>query len=68
MSKIIVIGAGMIGSAMALDVASNHKVVVADINEKSLQKIQQKNNAIQTIQLNVQDKNVLATTIAPSKL
>lgn len=65
MSKIIVIGAGMIGSAMALDVTSNHKVVVADINEKSLQKIQQKNNAIQTIQLNVQDKNVLATTIAP---
>jgi len=32
MSKVIVIGAGMVGSAMAIDMAKNHQVTLTDIN------------------------------------
>ncbi len=36
MSKIIVLGAGMIGKAIAIDLSENHDVTSADIDEKSL--------------------------------
>jgi len=36
MSKIIVLGAGMVGSAMAMDLADQHTVVLADINKERL--------------------------------
>ena len=36
MSKIIVLGGGMVGSAMAIDLAKNHKVVLTDINNDVL--------------------------------
>ena len=42
MSKIIVLGAGMVGSAIAIDLANNHKVTVTDLNQKVLDRVQQK--------------------------
>ena len=38
MSKIIVLGAGLVGSAIAIDLSKNHDVCSADINPESFQK------------------------------
>lgn len=40
MKKIIVLGAGMVGRAMAIDLAENFEVFAADISEENLQKLQ----------------------------
>lgn len=53
MAEIIVLGAGMIGSAMAVDLSENHKVTLADLNLNSLEKIKSKTGLINTIQLDV---------------
>lgn len=42
MANIIVLGAGMVGSAMAIDLAGKHKVTVADISEAALTRVSQK--------------------------
>jgi saccharopine dehydrogenase-like NADP-dependent oxidoreductase len=44
--KIAVLGSGMVGSAMALDLASQHDVNVFDINEQNLLRLQQRNPLI----------------------
>jgi lysine 6-dehydrogenase len=36
MPKVIILGAGMVGRAMAIDMSKNHQVTSTDINEKSL--------------------------------
>lgn len=48
MTKIVVLGAGMVGSAMALDLAKKHSVLAVDVNEENLQILKQYPN-IQTI-------------------
>ncbi len=63
MSKIIVLGAGMVGSAIALDLSKKHIVGVADFSENSLQKIQEKNKEIKTFLLNVTNISELKKTI-----
>lgn len=63
MSKIIVLGSGMVGSAMAIDLAKNHNVVLADINEKSLQKVKEKEPEISVLKLDVNDKEALKSAI-----
>lgn len=63
MTKILVVGAGMVGSAMALDLSKKYAVTVADINSTNLNKIQQKNNAIQIISLDVTDETALTNCI-----
>jgi saccharopine dehydrogenase-like NADP-dependent oxidoreductase len=63
MKSIIVLGAGMVGTAMALDLAKNHTVSIADIDTDALKKVQQKNVQITTIQLNISDKVLLQHTI-----
>lgn len=65
MKKIIVLGAGMVGSAMAIDLAKKHNVTVADLSDKALEKLKQKNKAIQTLQLNARDKSLLISAITP---
>lgn len=40
MSKIIVLGAGLVGSVIAIDLSKNHQVTSADINSESSQKFQ----------------------------
>jgi saccharopine dehydrogenase-like NADP-dependent oxidoreductase len=47
MAKIIVLGCGMVGSAMAIDLAKRHQVSIADINENALAKVS--NFGIKTI-------------------
>lgn len=68
MSKIIVLGSGMVGSAMALDLAKNHSVSIADISTKSLEKIKKKNDSIDTIKLDVSIDTELTSAIKPFDL
>lgn len=44
--RIAVLGSGMVGSAMALDLAVHHQVEVFDVNEANLQRLHQRNPAI----------------------
>ncbi|GAC1590088.1 MAG: saccharopine dehydrogenase family protein [Ginsengibacter sp.] len=55
MKKIAVLGAGMVGSAMALDLANNFEVTSIDINEKALQSIEEKNASINIIHFDLND-------------
>ena len=45
----------MVGSAMALDLATNHQVTVADINTASLEKLKAKSNAINVLTADVRN-------------
>ena len=59
MHKIIVLGAGMVGSAMAIDLAKNNQVTSADFDLISLEKIKSKESKIQTLQIDVTKKEKL---------
>ena len=63
MSKILVLGAGMVGSAMAKDLSSNHEVTSADINENNLSGLENFN--IRTIQTDVKDIENLKNLVTP---
>ncbi len=52
MAKIIVLGAGMVGRAMAIDLAKKHSVTSADINEVALKTL---GNGITTIKADLSD-------------
>jgi saccharopine dehydrogenase-like NADP-dependent oxidoreductase len=68
MSKIIVLGSGMVGSAITLDLAKNHSVSLADIDKSSLQKTKNLNNDIEILELDVCNKSLLRSSIAPFDL
>ena len=68
MYKIIVLGAGMVGSAIAVDLAKNHQVTSADLSKRSLEKIRLKNKNINTLQLDVSDKEKLKKSLKPFDL
>jgi saccharopine dehydrogenase-like NADP-dependent oxidoreductase len=68
MKQIVVLGAGMVGSAMALDMAKQHLVIVADKNEVNLQKLKEKNINIKTIATDVTDEIELAKILKPADL
>ena len=63
MNNIIVLGAGMVGSAMAIDMTQKHKVTLTDINQKTLDKAKQKCDSLSTLQLDVTNKEIFQTTI-----
>lgn len=68
MSNIIVIGAGMVGSAMAIDMAKSHKVTLTDISRNTLEKIKIKHADLSVQTLDVRDYNMLKKTITPFDL
>lgn len=47
--KIAVLGAGMVGSAIALDLANDYSVSSFDFNKTNLDEIREKNNSVETI-------------------
>ena len=61
--NIAVLGAGMVGGVMAVDLAKEHSVTSIDVSEKNLQRVQQQNADIKTIKANLKDyasyKNLL---------
>lgn len=53
--NIAVLGAGMVGSVMAADLAKEHSVTSIDVSERNLQKVQKQNAAIKTIKADLKD-------------
>ena len=49
MANIIVFGAGLIGRAIALDLASEHKITCVDLNRRALARINKDNPDVETI-------------------
>jgi lysine 6-dehydrogenase len=54
--KITVLGAGMVGRAMALDLAWNHDVTVLDYSEANLAALRQSNGVIRTFHADLRQK------------
>ena len=62
MSKIIVLGAGLVGSVIAIDLSLNHNVTSADVDSKSFEKF--KNHPeIKTIQADLSNSETIQTII-----
>jgi saccharopine dehydrogenase-like NADP-dependent oxidoreductase len=66
MKKVIVLGAGMVGRAMAIDLSKNFEVYSADINKDNLSKLSAYN--IQTIQADLSEANVIKQILADKDL
>ncbi len=56
MSNIIVLGGGMVGSAMAVDMAKNHNVTLTDLSQSVLDNVKQKHKSITIQTLDVCNK------------
>jgi len=68
MNSIIVLGAGMVGSAMAIDLANKHTVTITDFNKNALDNAILKCNKLTPILLDVTNKQKLQSTIKPFDL
>jgi saccharopine dehydrogenase-like NADP-dependent oxidoreductase len=68
MSKILVLGAGMVGSAMAIDLSKKYEVSIADFNKKALYKVLKKCGDLNTIILDFLNIDELQKTIKPFDL
>jgi len=68
MNTIIVIGAGMVGSAIAIDLLQKHNVILADLNAQRLNQLRTKHSALQVMPLDVQDIDALQKAITPFDL
>ena len=63
MSNVIVLGAGMVGSSMAIDMAKNHHVTVSDLSQDVLDKVKQRCGELTIQQVDVTNKNELQQII-----
>lgn len=68
MSNIVVLGAGMVGRTMAIDLTQKHSVTLADFSLTALAESQQKCSTLNTLQLDVTDKTILQKTLKPFDL
>lgn len=68
MNNIIVLGSGMVGSAMAIDLAKNHKVTITDYNQNALTQAHKRCSKLATRILDVTDETALKETIRPFDL
>ena len=59
MSKIIILGSGLVGGVIAKDLASNHDVTAVDISQKNLNLL----TNIKTICLDITNKQLLQNAI-----
>ena len=64
MTNIIVLGAGMVGSAMAADLSKKHNVTIADLSIQRLERVKEKHQNISILQVDVCDKNKLQSVLA----
>jgi saccharopine dehydrogenase-like NADP-dependent oxidoreductase len=64
MSKIIVLGAGMVGSAMAIDLSKQHQVTLTDLSQEVLRKAKQKHSNLEVLQLDVTNQNKLTDVLS----
>ncbi|MDP3313857.1 saccharopine dehydrogenase family protein [Lutibacter sp.] len=68
MSNIIILGAGMVGSTMAIDLSKKHDVTITDFNEKALENAIKKCDKLIPEVLDVTNKLLLQETIKPFDL
>jgi saccharopine dehydrogenase-like NADP-dependent oxidoreductase len=61
--QIAILGAGMVGQAMAIDLASKYQVTSFDVSEYALQTLTQKNNAVKTIKADLRDLSNYTTML-----
>jgi lysine 6-dehydrogenase len=66
--KIALLGAGMVGSAIALDLAKKFDVTSFDLNEQNLKSLKEKNSAIQTSVQDLKDSSVYKSFLKPFDL
>ena len=66
-NKIVVLGAGMVGRAIAIDLAKKHNIVSADICDESLKKLASIDN-IETIKSDLSNKENVKNLIKDSDL
>src|ERR1700754_320240 len=66
--NIAVLGAGMVGRVMALDLAKEHSVTSIDISEANLQSVQKQNNSIKIIKTNLKDYSSYRNLLSPFDL
>lgn len=64
MNKIIVLGAGMVGSAMAIDLAKEHEVTITDFSQAVLDEAAKRSNKLTSQLLDVTNTDHLKKTIA----
>ena len=63
MANIIVLGAGMVGSAMATDLSKKHSVTLADLSILRLEHLRNKNQSFTILQLDVCNKTKLLSIL-----
>ncbi len=68
MSSIIVLGAGMVGSAIAIDLAKKHSVTLTDIDRKRLEHVKAKCPPLNIAEVNVRDAAALRAAVSPFDL
>jgi lysine 6-dehydrogenase len=61
MSKIVVLGAGLVGKAIAIDLAKKHDVTSVDVNEEALATL--KSHGIKTVKGDFSDTKALANIV-----
>ncbi|MBL7826121.1 MAG: saccharopine dehydrogenase NADP-binding domain-containing protein [Saprospiraceae bacterium] len=66
--KIAILGAGMVGRAMALDLAANYSVTSFDVSQANLDTLKKRNAAIQTVQADLQQYSRYAEWLQPFDL
>lgn len=64
MTNIIVLGAGMVGSAIAADLSKKYAVTMADLSIQRLEHIKEKHQSIAILQLDVCNKTKLQSVLA----
>jgi lysine 6-dehydrogenase len=64
--KVIVLGAGLVGKAMAVDLAKNHDVTSVDINEDALAEVAK--HGIKTQRVDFSHLSLLSSTLQPFDL
>jgi lysine 6-dehydrogenase len=58
MKKILILGAGMVGKAIAIDLCKSHKITSADIDKNALESLAE-NYPIKTVHANLDDSELL---------
>lgn len=66
MKKIIVLGAGLVGKVMAIDLAKDHDVTSADLNDQALSAVA--GHGVKTVKADLQDTEALKKLIEPFDL
>ena len=66
--NIAVLGAGMVGRAIALDLSKNYSVTSFDVNEQNLQQLSARSNSIVVKQADLKNYSSYGTLLAPFDL